>query len=96
MLDSLSYAALEERRRLGEHTEGTVDNQAAIVWRREEKIYLLFKDESHGESDSLEQQQHAENAEELQRGGKEARVEGPMSKIRDEDISVKESLHSHC
>lgn len=31
------------------------------------KIYLLFKDESHGERNSLEQQQHAENAEELQR-----------------------------
>lgn len=33
------------------------------------RVYLLFKDESHGESDSLEQQQHAENAQELQRGG---------------------------
>lgn len=29
-------------------------------------IYLLFKNESHGESDSLEKQQHAENAEKLQ------------------------------
>lgn len=29
-------------------------------------IYLLFKNESHGERDSLEKQQHAENAEELQ------------------------------
>lgn len=37
VLDSLSYAALEERRRLREHTDGTVDNQAAIVWRRGER-----------------------------------------------------------
>lgn len=36
------------------------------------QIYLLFKDESHGEHDSLEQQQHAENAQELQREIKKA------------------------
>lgn len=29
-------------------------------------IYLLFKNESHGESDCLEKQKHAENAEKLQ------------------------------
>lgn len=37
------------------------------------QVYLLLKDESHGESDSLEQQQHAENTEELQRGSRGGR-----------------------
>lgn len=31
------------------------------------QIYLLFKDERHGERDGLEKQQHTENTEELQR-----------------------------
>lgn len=37
---------------------------------KESQAYLLLKDESHGESDSLEQQQHTEDTQELQTGGK--------------------------
>ena len=59
---------------------------ATIVWSTEERmehvspIYLLFKDESHGERDSLEQQQHTENTEELQRGNQE-RSQSPRTDV---------------
>lgn len=71
MFDSLSYAALEQRRCLAEDTGSVVNLPVATVWGiegcvEEEHVYLLLKNESHGERDSLEKQQHAENTEELQ------------------------------
>lgn len=55
-------------------------------------IYLLLKDESHGEGHGLEQQQHAEDAEKLQGGNQERsqsrRTEGNVQARRNANKRV--------
>lgn len=75
MLDSLLDAALEQGSRLVGHAGDPIRLDCMYVCEREKEedgdhiltTDLLLKDERQGESDGLQEQQHAEDTEELQR-----------------------------